>query len=441
MIIVENKNSKDPRALAAVSISYVIVEGKSFSDDLINPNFKNSQDLSFYREICYGVLRHYYILDYYISVLLDRPLKKKNYKIQALLLVGIYQIEFMRTPDHAAISATVNAAKHLGESWASKLINAVLRNFLRHKKNNTFKKIAEEWVVNYHPKWLFEKLKLDWPDFCEEILEYNNSPPPMTLRVNLKKIKRNEYQKLLDKLNMKNTVDDLTLTGVKLKKPTDIASLPGFEEGYVSIQDSGAQLAANLMGAKKGMRILDACCAPGGKTAHLGELYENSKLLAIDKNELRLKKVYENLSRLNINAKLICSDANDIKNWWDGSTFDRVLIDAPCSGSGIISHHPDIKLLRKKDDIQKFAQQQISLLKSLWVTLAVEGELIYCTCSIFPEETNQIIASFLKSTPTAKILKINANWGIESQYGRQLLPNPNKNGGFFYARLSKTRSE
>jgi len=436
-----NKNQQDPRALAASAISSVVTEGKSFSEDLSGPNFNNPQDLSFYRQICYGTLRHFYILNYYISLLLDSPIKKKDYDVHALLLIGIYQIEFMRTPNHASISETVNAAKHLGKPWSCSLINAVLRNFIRKNNNNFWVKKTEEWVINNHPKWLFEKLKSNWPNCWERLLKYNNSPPPMTLRVNLKKITRGNYQKLLNKLKIENDIDALAPAGIQLKKPIDVFSLPKFKNGFVSVQDSGAQLAANLINATPGMKILDACSAPGGKLAHLGETYEINKLLAIDKNEYRLKKVNENLVRLNIEAKLVCVDANKIKSWWDGIPFDRILLDAPCSGSGIISHHPDIKLLRTQGDIKNFALQQMQLLQSLWHTLALRGELIYCTCSIFPEETHQIVAEFLNCTSTAKISKIEASWGVEQPFGRQLLPNPNKNGGFFYARLSKTGPE
>lgn len=437
----KNKNQKDPRALAAISISLVVTKGKSFSDDLSCPDFENPRDLSFYRQICYGTLRNYYILNYYISLLLKTPLKNKDHDLHMLLLIGLYQIEFMRTPDHAAIDATVNAAKLLKKHWASGLINGVLRNFIRKKNNNFFTDKAEEWILNNHPKWLFEKLKSNWPNDWQNILKYNNSPPPMTLRVNLKEITREDYRKLLNKSNIENTIDELTPTGLRLTKPIDVSLLPKFEQGFVSVQDIGAQLAANLIRAQPNMRILDACCAPGGKIAHFGEANEKSKLLGIDKNEERLKKVNDNLLRLNIQAKLICIDANKIKDWWDGIPFERILLDAPCSGSGIISHHPDIKLLRTKGDIKKFVHQQTVLLSSLWSTLALNGELVYCTCSILQEETNQVISDFLDSTPTAKILRIDAHWGVIQPFGRQLLPNPNKNGGFFYARLSKSASE
>ncbi len=447
---------KDVRALAAKALARVIGKGESFSGELdtrvfapnenIAPSQQNQnptvadKDRAFYRELCYGTLRFYHRLDALLKPLLKKPLGKKDADIQALLLSGLYQIIYLRTPDHAAISASVDATKALKKPWARGLVNAVLRNFLRQRDGSTNKKddLGTTAAANSHPVWLFDKLKSEWPADWQQIVDYNNAHPPMSLRVNLAKVQRDEYQQLLKSFDIQSEQDSHTPSGLLLHRAADPTKLPNFNEGWVSVQDQGAQLAAGLLELGPDMRVLDACAAPGGKAAHILEQEKNIRLTAIDSSSKRLLRVKENLSRTGEINQIILADSNDIQSWWDGELFDRILLDAPCSGSGVISHHPDIKLLRRLSDLDQFAEQQIRLLNSLWPTLADNGQLLYCTCSVMKEENQAVIDHFLAETPSAQALAIEAEWGQPLGNGRQLLPISGKNSGFFYARLSKT---
>lgn len=469
---------KDIRAQAAKSLGRVIGQGESFSGDIdflglpkkslsstqaTANDSKNSNDKStdkndrgFYRELCFGTLRFYHRLDALLQPLLKKPFSKKDADIHALLLIGLYQLVYLRTPDHAAISASVDATKALKKPWAKGLVNAVLRNFLRQQNNDETKtKALKAAAQASHPQWLLEKLKQDWPDHWQAVVDYNNSQPAMALRVNLGKVSRDDYQARLRELDIETECDPNNSCGLRLNKATAVTLLPEFEQGVVSVQDPGAQLAAELLNLEPAMRVLDACAAPGGKTTHILEIAPDSLLTAIDSSSERLQKVIENLARhhagrvIDANTqtsnkeigglvKCLHADSNDSSSWWDGKLFDRILLDAPCSGTGIISHHPDIKLLRRPSDLKQFAAQQKQLLNTLWPLLAEGGQLLYCTCSIMPEENSRIIETFIEQTASAKISPISAQWGEACEMGRQLLPNQGKNGGFFYARLSKS---
>lgn len=448
--------ANDVRAAAAQALARVMRDGSAFSgavDQLAKTQSdkqKNSQpkansidkrDAAFYRELCYGTLRHFHYLNPIALSFLKKPFAQKDTDIYALLLIGLYQIIFLRTPNHAALNSTVSAANKLKKGWAKGLLNAVLRNYIRQHGNQELNSghplLTEKAALASHPKWLHKKIIEHWPLQQQQIIAYNNSPPPMSLRVNLQKISRGDYQALLNELDIICEPDQNSHTGLTLNKAVDVAALPNFEQGWVSVQDIGAQHAAALLNLKADLRVLDACAAPGGKTTHILESAQNLALTALDSNPNRLEQVTENLARCNKQATLIHADAADIKSWWDGQPFDRILLDAPCSGSGIISHHPDIKLLRRANDIAQFSQQQSRLLNQLWATLKEGGELLYCTCSIMPQENQQVIQAFIAQTPSASLLAIDEKWGIDCSEGRQLLPNRGKNGGFFYARLSK----
>ena len=459
------------RAVAALSLSKVIAAGEAFSGDAdalsdgSNPTqtdllVKQQRDTALYREICYGTLRHYFSLKEILSDFLQKPLAKKDSDIQALLLIGLYQIIHLRTPNHAALSETVNACKALKKNWAKGLVNAVLRNYLRSRERGgstavqTAASDVESAASMDHPQWLLQQLQGTWPQHWRQIVDYNNAPPPMTLRLNLHSIARDEYLSMLAAKEIGAQAGFLP-TDILLTKAVDIAQLPHFDRGWVSVQDSGAQLAAPLLELEPGMRVLDACAAPGGKAVHMLQHCDGIQLTAMDISQQRLQQVESNLLRCGFNritatdsrstatddpVALINADAASLTNWWGGQAFDRILLDAPCSATGVISHHPDIKLLRRASDPASFRQQQQKLLTSLWPALKEGGELLYCTCSLMPEENQRVIAGFLAATTSAKLLTINADWGIALAEGRQLLPYPGKNGGFFYARLSKRHS-
>lgn len=432
----------DVRALAALSIASVM-GGEAFNGDVSDgvrtkrPDAQlRLEDRALYRELVYGTLRLFHRLDHQLAPALRKPMAGKDADIRALLLLGLYQLQELRTPDHAAIHASVNAARALKKPWACALINAVLR---KQQRGELSVDTGEEHSVSAfsHPAWLLAQLQEDWPRDWQHIAAANNCPPQMTLRINRRQITRDTYRDKLADIAYSDSECPLSAVAIHLKRPVDVADLPGFDDGMASVQDSGAQLAASLLDASAGHRILDACAAPGGKTAHLLEQHDDLKLVAVDNNGHRLQRVRETLDRLGLHAQLIDADAAQPAKWWDGEHFDRILLDAPCSGTGVINHHPDIKLLRKPADIKKFAAQQLVLLQALWATLAPGGQLLYCTCSILRRENEQVIAAFLTHCKEAQELVIDADWGQACQYGRQLLPNTHKNDGFFYARLSK----
>jgi len=344
----------------------------------------------------------------------------------------------MRTPDHAAVSETVAACEQLGKKWAKGLFNAVLREFLR-KKEATLDKVDKNLTAKFsHPKWLLEKIKSAWPDHWQEILSANNDRPPLTLRINLAKISRDDYLKQLSGLDIEASEHKISQTAVTLAKPISVFDIPGFSDGIVSVQDAASQLAAELIDLKPGLRILDACAAPGGKAAHILECEaELEELIALDIDERRLGKVKQNFKRIGLHGKLLCGDAANPPSWWDGQQFDRILLDAPCSATGIIRRHPDIKWLRKESDIKKLALTQMQMLAALWPLLKQGGMLLYSTCSILPTENAELIAHFLDEYSDASEIPINKEWGVALPKGRQLLPGLEDTDGFFYARLQK----
>jgi len=394
-------------------------------------------DKSFIQELCYGVTRWYTQLDFIAKKLLTKPLKPKDLDIYVIILTGLYEIIYMRTPPHAAINENVNNARQLKKEWACGLINAILRNFLRQEKK-IFAAIDKDIAAKFsHPQWLIKKIQAAYPDTWGKILITNNEHPPMSLRINLQKISRQDYLNKVDA-----TPNDVCPSCITLKKPCQVTQLPNFNDGEVSVQDCGAQFAASLLDLQPNQYILDACAAPGGKTMHILETKpELQKLIAIDHDKLRLQMIDENLQRLkplDQKVKLIHADAANPKTWWDKKMFDRILLDAPCSATGVIRRHPDIKLLKQEEDIKKLTEQQLNLLKSLWPTLKSDGLLVYVTCSILPEENDQVIENFITSSSDARINKINTQWGMPTKHGRQILSGQNNMDGFYYAVICKT---
>lgn len=423
------------RAAAAHSIVDVIQNGCSLSNVDV-PVKMSERDRSLLQAICYGVCRWYFRLDAIAKCLLDKPLKQKDQDIYILILIGLYQLTEMRVPDYAAVGETVAATKELNKLWAKNLVNGVLRQYQRSAAEIN-EKLSNNYVAKFsHPEWLIDKIKRDWPSDWKSILEQNNQHPPFALRINQHFNSREHY---LASLPFENTLIPETLAGIILDKAVDVLELPGFNAGHISVQDGAAQLAATLLMLEPGQRVLDACAAPGGKTAHMLEMQPGiAELIAVDHDEERLHVVEDNLQRLQLNATLVCADASDIHAWWDGKLFDRILLDAPCSASGVIRRHPDIKLLRRASDIPVLAEEQNQLLNSLWQTLKSGGILLYATCSIFHEENDMVLKEFLASHPDAQEEKILADWGKECAVGRQILPGMHNMDGFYYARLRKS---
>lgn len=397
------------------------------------------QDRALLQDLCFGTLRWQPRIQACLSLLLDKPLRAKDSDITALLLLGIYQLEFTRIPDHAAIGETVSGARPLKKPWATKLVNGVLRRFQREKDTLYQQLSNNSEFQTAHPQWLLKALTQAWPSHIDDIVAANNAHPPFTLRLNTRITTRDDYIKILNKQGIDAVAAPFSDCGFSLHKPCDPTTLPEFNAGLVSVQDEAAQLAAPLLALSPGLRLLDACSAPGGKTGHCLQFEPKlAHVIALDNDERRLAKVRENLARLKVVAELITGDATTPKDWWDGTLFDRILLDAPCSASGIIRRHSDIKVLRTSADIDKLAQLQGKLLDALWPTLAPNGILLYATCSALPQENTDVIAAFISRTENAHCEVIKAAWGFAQPYGRQLLPNKESHDGFYYAKLCKT---
>lgn len=430
-----------PRAVAAKAVTSVAVEGRSLSTVLpIALREPAPEERPLVQELCYGVLRWYPRLDAVAALLLHRPLKARDADVRSLLLIGLYQLLFLNMPPHAAVHETVEAARALNKAWAAGLVNAVLRGFLRDRERLLATVDRREDVALAHPEWLYESLKTDWPDDYRDIMAANNERPPMTLRINASKTDRDTYLHRLADAGIAAHAARYADQGIMLEAPTDVERLPGFADGIVSVQDAAAQMSAGLLGAQPGMRVLDACAAPGGKTAHILELEPGlGEMVAVDIEQERLGRVAENLQRLGLQARLVQGDARTPRDWWDGTPFDRILVDAPCSATGVIRRHPDIKILRRKDDIAALAEQQRAILDAVWPLLAPGGRLLYATCSVLRDENERQIGGFLTRHEDAREKRIPAFWGTACLHGRQILPGEAGMDGFFYACIEKHR--
>lgn len=394
----------------------------------------SASDSPLSKQIAYGVLRHYYELTGIISALLNKPLGKKHLDLQLLLLAGIYSIDHLRRPKHASVNAVVDAAVTLKKPWAKGLVNGVLRQHIRQKE-----KVGDAVFFNNHPIWLEQRIVKAYPEKAHQIFEANNTQAPMTLRVNVLKNTRDEYQKALEENQIQSDPGSLSPTSLTLKEPSSIEALPNFLSGFASVQDQASQLVPPLLNLTPGLSVLDACSAPGGKTCHILESCEDLQVVALDIEESRLDLVRENLTRLSLECELKVANLMDYQ---PGIKFDRILLDAPCSATGIIRRHPDIKLLRRDEDIDKLALTQLELLVKAWSLLKEDGELVYSTCSILPTENEEVINAFLASENTARSVTIDVSWGQIAGTGRQLLPSigslSTNTDGFFFARLKKT---
>lgn len=430
----------DARSIAANVLASVIQEQRSL-DHLLPEKIeliKDKRDQAFAQELCYGVLRWYPRLSFILDKMLEKRLRKKDADIQAVLLSGIYQLEYLRTPAHAAVSASVETAKKLKKNWACSLINAVLRRYQRQTEQLQ-QSISSSVSAQYaHPLWLIEQLQTDWPEHWQGILQKNNDYPPLHLRVNQLRTTRKDYLQMLRTADIKATESELVDSGIHVIDPVNAEQLPGFQDGLVSVQDFAAQFAAPLLDLATGQRILDACAAPGGKTAHIYETQpELGALLALESSKRRVETLKSTIGRLQVACEIVHADAADTKQWWDGRPFDRVLLDVPCSATGVIRRHPDIKLLRKPEQIAQFAETQARLLNAIWPLLKTQGLMLYATCSVLARENDIQIENFLSLHKDVQIIEINADWGVKTRYGRQALPVCDDTDSFYYAVLRK----
>ncbi len=426
---------RDARTAAALALQQVIVQRISLTS-AIDEQSKHlpTTEVSFLKAIVFGVMRHFETLSHALQPLLDKPLRNKDKDIYALLLIGAYQLKHLRTPDYAAIDSCVKAGKALKKPWAAGLINAVLRRYQAQGDLS-----ANPQVQSEHPVWLYNAICQSWPEFSSAIFAANNTEPPFCIRVNTQKITRDAYQAKLIQAGVNCQLGEFSPTAIYLlDKPTNIFDLPGFAEGECSVQDEAPQLSAFLLDLAPGQRVLDACAAPGGKTCHILETEPRLiELLAVDQDANRLNRVKENLQRLHLHATCIAADIIDTDAWWDGVLFDRILCDAPCSATGVIRRHPDIKFLRLATDIEQLQSLQLQILSSLWRTLKPDGVLLYATCSILPEENTHVIGQFCQQQNDCVEITIPLKCGIVQEHGYQLFPQSGAHDGFFYAKLKK----
>ncbi|QJI43208.1 16S rRNA (cytosine(967)-C(5))-methyltransferase RsmB [Pseudomonas sp. ADAK2] len=429
----------NPRLAAAKALAAVLNGKASLNSSLPTQMDKvEDRDRGFTQDLAFGTARWQPRLSALAAKLLQKPFKAADADVEALLLVGLYQLLYTRVPAHAAIGETVGCADKLKKPWAKALLNAVLRRAQRESEALLAELEHDPVVRTAHPRWLQKSLKAFWPEQWEAICAANNAHPPMILRVNRRHHSRDAYLGLLSDAGIAATPCVYSRDGIILDAAADVRSLPGFAEGWISVQDEAAQLAADLLDLAPGQRVLDACCAPGGKTCHILEAEPAlAGVVAVDLEAKRLVRVRENLARLGLSAELIAADGRDTATWWDGKPFQRILLDAPCSATGVIRRHPDIKLTRQPDDIAALAVLQGELLDAMWITLEVGGVLLYATCSTLPTENTEVIEAFLARTPGARELDLATTAGIKQPHGRQLLAQQGGHDGFYYAKLIK----
>lgn len=428
--------------LAALNLCLSVVEhGRSLSQSLPSAlsKIEDRRDRAFVQNLAFGTLRWQHRLQTIAKQLLQKPLKEKDQDVNQLILIGLYQILYMDTPEHAAVSETVKLTQKIKKPWAKALINGVLRNFLRDIET-LCEKADQNPVAKYsHPQWLIEALKKNYPDHWQTICQANNQPAPTTLRINCLQNSVENYLETLSEIGMEADKHPVCASAIELRQSTDITQLPDFEKGAFSIQDAAAQQAAHLLAPKPNEKVLDACAAPGGKTTHLLEISDNqADILALEIEEERIDRLEENLQRLQLEAEIRVGDASQPSDWWDGELFDKILLDAPCSATGIIRRHPDIKWHRKPQDIKELVQRQAQILQQLWKTLKPGGQLLYATCSVLPQENTLQVSEFIAKTADAFEIPLNVDWGIQPNgAGRQILPGDANMDGFFYCLIEK----
>jgi len=432
--------TQDARACAARVLDRVITAGQSLPDALAVElrALSDTRVRALAQELSYGTLRWYFRLDVLLRQLLPKPLRARDMDLRCLLLAGLYQLDKLALPQRVAVNETVQATQALNKRWASGLVNAVLRNFQRRSNELEAVVAGTEQSQYSHPDWLIKILQADWPNHWKAVLQANNERPPFSLRVNRLHMARADYLALLDGQALKAKPLAHTSHGILLDQAVPVEALPGFSDGLVSVQDGAAQLAAGLLHLDAGQRVLDACAAPGGKTAQILETAPQlSGVTALDIDPRRLDRTAATLSRLSLQAELVPGDAAGPAAWWDGRQYHRILLDAPCSATGVIRRHPDIKLLRKFDDIANLANRQAEILRALWPLLVPGGILLYCTCSVLADENSRQVKRLLQRHADAEEVPIDASWGHRCEHGMQILPGEDEMDGFYYACLRK----
>jgi 16S rRNA (cytosine967-C5)-methyltransferase len=431
------------RALAATVLAKVVCDGRSLSDILPPAQAQAGNDASrrLLGALVYGSLRWYGRMDALLGSLLRKPVGSRQAELHCLMICGLYELRYLSTPDHAVVAETVNAARRLGFGKAAGLVNAILRRSAREGEA-LLQELDQDPAIRYaHPRWMLERIRQDWPRRWENVLEENNRQAPFWLRVNLHRVSRERYRERLEKeAGVLAQAPQGLPAALVLDRPVDVEGLPGFDAGLVSVQDGAAQLVGQWLDIEPGQRVLDACAAPGNKTAHMLELAGGDlRVFALDQSAERLERLQLNLRRTGYEAKLMQGDAARPESWWDGGRFDRILLDAPCSASGVIRRHPDIKWLRRSEDIGRLASVQSDMLQALWPLLAPGGRMLYSTCSIFDAENESVVGGFAERTSGLDVVSLPGLDGAGSAmpYGYQLLPGDSGMDGFYYVGLTK----
>jgi 16S rRNA (cytosine967-C5)-methyltransferase len=433
------------RSLSAYAVARVLREGVTLDAALKDALAAADPKLfASVRSLSFGAVRGYFRHEAILAKLLSQPVRSLDFLVRALLSVALYELEDERTPEYAIVDAAVQTAKATDAARASGLINAVLRRYLRERKGLDVEIASKPATRHAAPIWLADRFRADWPVRWTQLLAASDSHAPMWLRVNRRQATTASYLEELAGAGIGARAEDRVPFAVVLDQPRDVNELPGFAQGKVSVQDLGAQCVAFPLGLAPGQRLLDACAAPGGKTALMAEREPDlSALVAVDVDPNRLARVRENLSRGGLSAEVLQGDSAQPKKWWDGEPFDRILLDAPCSGLGVIRRHPDIRLRKSPSDIDKLPALQARLLQATWQLLKPGGRLVYVTCTVTRSENHDVIAEFLAQTPGAAVVPPEAwegwpNLGEADEFGRQILPGEAGADGFYYAALTKT---
>ena len=427
----------NPRIAAARALAQVL-RGASLTDALAiqRKNLKLA-DFALAGELAYGSCRWHYRLQALLQLLQHKPFKSGDADIQALVLIGLYQLLFTRIPEHAAVAETAGAARVLGKQWAVAVINGMLRRFQREQESMLDEIINQPQARYSQPQWFIESIRQSWPAQWQQVLEGLLLRPAFTLRVNLSRISLQQYvTRLADSGVTSRPVRDIP-SALILDSPMPVESLPGFVDGLVSVQDAGAQLAAWLLDPQPGMRILDACAAPGGKTGHLLERAPNIRVTALDVDAGRLQKVAENMQRLGYSANLQQGDASSPAGEWAEQAYDQILLDVPCSATGVMRRHPDIRLLRRQSDIGELAKRQKLIMDAVWPLLKSGGKMLYATCSILEQENERQVKAFVNRHNDVKVHELEYAGAVACAHGLQVLPKDNSMDGFYYALLEK----
>ena len=434
---IKQKARQNPRIAALLALTEVLDEHKSLTGSSALSALRDSRDNALARHLAYGVLRWLTALEWIAAQLFAKPLKQRDRDVRRLVLIGLQQLWHDQTASHAAVNETAECARLLGKPWAVGLVNAVLRRFQREQQS-LLSDLDQHEARFAHPRWLRDEIKQDWPERCQQIFAANNQQAPLWLRINRQQANEAVLRQQLQTAGFEITDHPYAKDAICITPAAAVSKIPGFENGWLSVQDPAAQLARDLLNPADDERILDACAAPGGKTAHLLESCPGLKLTVLDKQAERVDQIHQNLERLSLTADTLTGDAGTPEQWWDKTRFNKILLDAPCSATGVIRRHPEIKWLRSCEQVDAVVKTQAALLAALWPLLEPGGVFVYATCSILQRENEAQIQAFLKQHKDAEPVTINADWGIALTFGRQIMPSEAQMDGFYYAVLCKS---